>query len=500
MSQRTNSRSPSGLSRAPATAVFTRSTLTAFILLFVAAASAQKSGQEIFAATDEVRASAESVDAALLSPNTYSRGISEYEGARSAYEKGKSPEKVIQALARARAYFQQSISNSEAAASVLEDAISSRTAAANAGSGRLAPKNWMDGEKYFETAARALEKEDLDAADKFSSLSDEIFRDAELNALRAQYFSEARRLISEAEQNKAAKLAPRTLSHAKSLLSQADTALMENRYQTEGPIALARQASYEARHAFYIADLVGQARSGTLSTEDIILDWELPLVEIAGALEIEPDLTAGYSNTTGEIVNSLHQLRGLPAELAERDRLIASLEEELREMDAQLGGASAERVALVQRLEHQRRVREQFGLVATMFSPDEAKVLRDGDQLIVRLVGLSFASNSSELNFESTDLMTKAEAAIDIFPRCDLTIEGHTDSQGNPARNLTLSIARAQSVMNFMNKEMRIPDYRMTAAGYGDTRPISNNKTREGRAQNRRIDLIITPNIDDLEF
>ena len=72
---------------------------------------------------------------------------------------------------------------------------------------------------------------------------------------------------------------------------------------------------------------------------------------------------------------------------------------------------------MVQRLEHQRRVREQFGLVATMFSPDEAKVLRDGDQLIVRLVGLSFASNSSELNFESTDLMKKVEAAVEIFPR-----------------------------------------------------------------------------------
>jgi OOP family OmpA-OmpF porin len=479
---------------------FKRFTLMACILLFVAAASAQQSGQTLFAATDEMRANAESVDAALLSPKAYSRGISEYEGARSDYEKGKNPEKVVLALARAREYFQQSISNSEVAASALEATIESRTAAANADSARLATRNWMDGEKYFDTAARALEKNDLEATEKFSSLADEVFRDAELNAFRAQYFSEARRLIAEAEQKKAAKLAPRTLSHAKNLLSQADIALTENRYQVEGPTALAHQASYEARHASYITDLVGQARSGILSTEDIILDWEIPLVKIAGALEIDPDLTTGYSNTTGEILDSLHQLRGLPAELAERDRLIASLEEELREMDTQLGGASAERAALVQRLEHQRRVREQFGLVATMFSPDEAKVLRDGDQLIVRLVGLSFASNSSELNFESTDLMKKVEAAVEIFPRCDLTIEGHTDSQGNPARNLTLSIARAQSVMNFMNKEMRIPDYRMTAAGYGDTRPISNNKTREGRAQNRRIDLIITPNIDDLEF
>jgi outer membrane protein OmpA-like peptidoglycan-associated protein len=209
-------------------------------------------------------------------------------------------------------------------------------------------------------------------------------------------------------------------------------------------------------------------------------------------------MTAGYSGTKKRVVKSLHQLLALNGELAERDRLIAGLEEELRELDAQLGGASAERVTLVRRLEHQKRVREQFALVASMFTPEEAQILRDGDQLIIRLVGLSFASNSSKIDPESAILMNKVEDAIDIFPRCELMIEGHTDSQGKAERNLELSISRAQSVMNFMNEEMRIPIYRMRASGYGDTRPISNNKTVEGRAKNRRIDLIIIPNIDNL--
>ncbi len=500
MSQRTNNRCLSGLRQTPSTLAFTRSVLTFCVLVVVATSSAQKSEQETFAATDAVRASAESANAVLLSPDSYSRGIAEYSSARTAYEKSKSPEKIEQALAKAREYFRKSIANSATATSVLGAAIESRAAAEKAGAVRLAPQNWIDGEKQLGKAARVLEKANLEAAENLSSQSDAVFQMAELNALRSQYFSEARRLIAEAEQKKVTKFAPRTLDRAKDLLSQADTALTENRYQTAGPTALANQASYEARHAMYIADLLSQARSGTPSNEDIILDWESPLTEIAGVLEIEPDFTAGYSDTTVKIVNSLHQLRGLRGELAERDRLIAGLEEELREMDTRLGGASAERVALVQRLEHQRRIREQFGLVATMFSPEEAKVLRDGDQLIVRLVGLSFASNSSELDTESADLMKKVEAAINVFPRCNLAVEGHTDSQGNAARNLTLSIARAQSVMNFMNEKMRIPDYRMTATGYGDSRPISNNKTLEGRAQNRRIELIITPNIDDLDF
>ena len=495
MSQRTNTRR---LRPPRRTTVSGRAVLTTCLLLLICAANSQESGEEIFSTTDEIRASAESSDAPLLSPNNYSLGIAEYQRARNAYEKRKNPEKIEQLLAKAREYFRQSIMNAQAATSIFGDAIDSRAAAENAGAARLATQNWTVGEKQFNSAARALEKENLEAAEKFSSQSSDTFRAAEINALRARYFSEARRLISKAEQDKVGKHAPQTLGRAKELLGQADTALTKNRYQTEGPRTLADQAGFEAHHAIYIADLVNKAQSGELSIEDIILDWESRLFEIARVLEIDPDLEEGYNGTTDRIISSLHELQALNGELAERDRLIAGLEDELRELDARLGGASAERIALVRRLEYQDRVREQFVLVATMFSPEEAQVLRDGDQLIVRLVGLSFASNSSELDQNSIELMKKVGTAIDVFPRSNLTIEGHTDSQGNAAKNLELSISRAQSVMAFMNTEMRIPDYRMTAAGYGDSRPVSNNKSVEGRAKNRRIDLIIAPNIGDL--
>ncbi len=498
MSQCTITDRPDGRHYPSVKVVFRPIVLTIGLLLLGTTANAQQSEQEIFSATDSIRSSADEAGAALLSPENYSRAIAEYDRARNALEKGKSLSNIESSLAIARNYFQQSITNTEIATAILSAAIDSRAAAEKAEAERLAPQYWIDGEKQFIKATRALEKGDEQGADQYNTLADELFRAAELNAFRTQYFSEARRLIAEAEQNKVGKLAPRTLNRAKELLREADAALTESRYQTDTPKRLAGQASYEARHAIYIASLVKEVNSGTRSIEEVVLDWELPLTEIAGVLEIDPDMTAGYSDTKKRVVKSLHQLLALNGELAERDRLIAGLEEELRELDAQLGGASAERVALVRRLEHQKRVREQFALVASMFTPEEAQILRDGDQLIIRLVGLSFASNSSKIDPESAILMNKVEDAIDIFPRCELMIEGHTDSQGKAERNLELSISRAQSVMNFMNEEMRIPIYRMRASGYGDTRPISNNKTVEGRAKNRRIDLIIIPNIDNL--
>jgi len=188
----------------------------------------------------------------------------------------------------------------------------------------------------------------------------------------------------------------------------------------------------------------------------------------------------------------------LRATVAEQNVQILGLEDEIRELDSRLGGAAEDRDALIRKVERQARIREQFGQVKDTFEPDEAIVLRDGDKLIIRLVGLNFASNSANLDPSSAPLMAKVEAAIAVFPQCTLTVEGHTDSIGKVERNQTLSEDRATSVMNYMTGTLRIPSFRIAAVGYGDSRPVASNRTDEGRAQNRRIDLIITPRPDSL--
>ena len=92
--------------------------------------------------------------------------------------------------------------------------------------------------------------------------------------------------------------------------------------------------------------------------------------------------------------------------------------------------------------------------------------------------------------------MSKVEKAIDLFPRSELTIEGHTDSHGGDELNQKLSQDRAESVQQYMINAMRIPSYRLIATGFGETNPVANNETAAGRARNRRIDIVITPNLD----
>ncbi|MEM7433335.1 MAG: OmpA family protein, partial [Pseudomonadota bacterium] len=78
----------------------------------------------------------------------------------------------------------------------------------------------------------------------------------------------------------------------------------------------------------------------------------------------------------------------------------------------------------------------------------------------------------------------------------ELIIEGHTDSHGGDDSNQALSQQRAESVQKYMINAMRIPTYRLIATGYGETRPVASNETESGRARNRRIDIVIRPNLE----
>ena len=86
--------------------------------------------------------------------------------------------------------------------------------------------------------------------------------------------------------------------------------------------------------------------------------------------------------------------------------------------------------------------------------------------------------------------MQAVAAALLRCPGVRVTIEGHTDNVGNPASNHALSNRRAQAVLDDL-ADRGVPRDRMTAAGFGQTRPIAPNDTADGRAENRRIDFVL---------
>jgi OOP family OmpA-OmpF porin len=99
-----------------------------------------------------------------------------------------------------------------------------------------------------------------------------------------------------------------------------------------------------------------------------------------------------------------------------------------------------------------------------------------------------FKSGSADLDAASDPLLNSVADIANRCPSVKIAVDGHTDAKGNSTANQTLSQARAQSVVAYLVAH-GVAQSRITATGYGDTKPVASNATDEGRAKNRRIEF-----------
>ena len=99
-----------------------------------------------------------------------------------------------------------------------------------------------------------------------------------------------------------------------------------------------------------------------------------------------------------------------------------------------------------------------------------------------------FETNSDKLKVASLAQLDELAELLKKYEAANLVIEGHADSQGEDAFNLNLSQKRTESVKTYLMSK-GIMESRLTATGFGESRPIADNKTKLGRAKNRRVEL-----------
>jgi outer membrane protein OmpA-like peptidoglycan-associated protein len=105
--------------------------------------------------------------------------------------------------------------------------------------------------------------------------------------------------------------------------------------------------------------------------------------------------------------------------------------------------------------------------------------------------GLAFQSGRSTLEPESQTTVADLAAILKAFPSAEVRLEGHTDNVGNPDANQRLSLERAETVRAALIAG-GVEPRRLDAAGFGQERPVTSNVTEQGRAQNRRTELVVT--------
>jgi outer membrane protein OmpA-like peptidoglycan-associated protein len=120
--------------------------------------------------------------------------------------------------------------------------------------------------------------------------------------------------------------------------------------------------------------------------------------------------------------------------------------------------------------------------------PVEMKTPRVIDRLTLTI---NFDFNKSKIKKSDAAQLKKALEFIKKYPGAKIKLEGHTDSIGSEKYNLKLSEKRADATKNYLVKDGHIEASRISTMGYGKSKPIASNKTREGRAKNRRVEILI---------
>jgi outer membrane protein OmpA-like peptidoglycan-associated protein len=121
------------------------------------------------------------------------------------------------------------------------------------------------------------------------------------------------------------------------------------------------------------------------------------------------------------------------------------------------------------------------------------RVERDGETLRVSLASdVLFDSGSAKLRPGAQDKLSHVAEVLQRYPRTRVEIVGHTDSRGSEASNQSLSEHRAAAVKDVLVRD-GVDASRITTRGAGELRPVSTNDTLEGRAMNRRVEMVVQP-------
>lgn len=467
-------------------------------LIIVSAAVAQDLESAGFkAALDQARK--EQVD--VLAPDGFAEAARAYEAAQKDRERGRDAKRIAGRLQEGEQALQRAKQAAASARQSMDSVIKTRAEALAAQAPKYAPEAWSKASERFTQAMRENEAGDMRNAQRRAAEAEVLLRDVELVAIKSGLLNEARTLIAQAEEAKVERFAPRSLQAAKRHLADAEQELQRNRYDLGLPRRLAADARYEASHAIYLAQLIdktleqeGDDQSGL---ETLILSIEEPLRRMASEAEISVRFDQGFQPPLKElgehVQRQVQEVRRLKLELEDRDEQITALNSQVERLEARLGGVSEERVALQRRVDAQERLRANVATISTSFTAEEARVERQGDDVVISLLGIRFPSGRSAINADSASLMQKVQKALMLFPDAAIAVEGHTDANGGDSANLILSQDRADAVRQYLVANFGVNPEKISSVGYGEARPVATNETPAGRARNRRIDLVIRP-------
>lgn len=213
-------------------------------------------------------------------------------------------------------------------------------------------------------------------------------------------------------------------------------------------------------------------------------------------------------NSSGALTENLERNRKLLAQLEEKERTLAAEAMRLERLQKLVKDRSQRidelETIIASKDAKMRALKDAISAALTNFEGNGLTVeQRDGKVYVSMENKLLFDSGSWAVNSRGREAVVALGNVLEQNKEIAVLIEGHTDNvpyggQGNIENNWDLSTKRATAIVTILTQNGNIPKENLTAAGRGEFSPIAPNSTAEGKAKNRRIEVILTPKLDEI--
>jgi len=283
---------------------------------------------------------------------------------------------------------------------------------------------------------------------------------------------EARNAVDIARSRGAEKYAPEIFSRAQSNLKIAEN-LLQQKGDKKEIISAARQTVQASEDARALA--VDKQEQERIATES---------AAAANKARAEAEAKSAADAAAAKQLADQEAQRQAELAAANEAKLKADAQAQADALQAKEAAARAETERVRKAAEAERaELLEQLNRVL------ETKDTPRG--LVVNMADVLFDTGKYELRSEAREKLAKLSGVLALHPDLQLAVEGHTDSTGSQDFSQTLSEQRAQSVARYL-VDQGVPGRNVKSAGMGDSQPIADNSTAEGRQKNRRVEIIVS--------
>jgi outer membrane protein OmpA-like peptidoglycan-associated protein len=403
----------------------------------------------------------------VLSPKNFKEAERSLNNARLSLEKQKDPKDTLHEIATGRAYLKQANTVEALSHTNMEEVVIARQRAIAAGAPAFFPTAFQKADDHLRAVTVDLEKNNFKSLLKNRESLQALYMQLELTAIKQEKLGFAKKSIKEAVKNDAKKYAPQTLAIAEKNYKDTEAFITANRQDMEEVNTRTALLNQSVDRLLKITQ--ASLNTKKVSPEEIALQMEKKQKDLINEKNINQSLTQ-------EKISLLTEVAEKKSDLMVEQSVSHSLAVENRVLEDKIA---------------EKTINDKIENARNEFTNSEAEIYKQGNSLTIRLRGLKFPSSKASLNGSDFNLLGKVQKVIKEFDSSAVVVEGHTDSVGSRTINTKISQDRAQAVRDYFISNGIIPEDKIQAIGYGEKIPLSSNKTATGRADNRRVDIVI---------